>query len=58
MKDTPRIKSYHLDLSNFESSEADNCQYVLTSPRSLKACKKAGIKVCFFKKKKVNSNVR
>ncbi|XP_075235636.1 uncharacterized protein LOC142332839 [Lycorma delicatula] len=44
MKDMSIIKPFRLNLLNFESSAASNCQYVLTSPRSLKACKKAGIK--------------
>lgn len=35
-----------LNLNNFESSIISaGCPYVLTSPRSLRACKKAGIKV-------------
>ncbi|RZF39716.1 hypothetical protein LSTR_LSTR003958 [Laodelphax striatellus] len=41
MKD---MQLLNLNLHNFESVTASNCQYVLTSPRSLKACKDAGIK--------------
>ncbi|XP_022208064.2 coiled-coil domain-containing protein 177 isoform X2 [Nilaparvata lugens] len=41
MKD---MQLLNLNLLNFESAVASNCQYVLTSPRSLKACKQAGIK--------------
>uniref|UniRef100_A0A8D8T181 Coiled-coil domain-containing protein 177 n=1 Tax=Cacopsylla melanoneura TaxID=428564 RepID=A0A8D8T181_9HEMI len=40
-------RSHHgllINLDNFESQEAINSPYVLTSPRSLKACKKAGVK--------------
>ncbi|XP_014280305.1 DNA ligase 1 [Halyomorpha halys] len=33
-----------LNLLNFEIPSANKCKYVLTSPRSLKACRKAGIK--------------
>lgn len=55
MKQTIKMKggmpSHHgggllINLDNFESEEAINSPYVLTSPRSLKACKKTGIKVC------------
>ncbi|OCT68682.1 coiled-coil domain-containing protein 177 [Xenopus laevis] len=34
----------HLDLYNFESSEAEGSRYVLTSPRSLEACARCMVK--------------
>ncbi|KAK1170964.1 coiled-coil domain-containing protein 177 [Acipenser oxyrinchus oxyrinchus] len=34
----------HLDLYNFESSEAEKSRYVLTSPRSLEACARIGLR--------------
>ncbi|XP_014241769.1 synaptonemal complex protein 1-like [Cimex lectularius] len=34
----------NLNLLNFELPPSKHCKYVLTSPRSLKACRKAGIK--------------
>ncbi|KAL5007535.1 hypothetical protein ScPMuIL_016341 [Solemya velum] len=33
-----------LDLDNFETSQFENCKYVLTSPRSLEACSRIGVK--------------
>lgn len=35
----------NLNLNNFESEEAIGSSYILTSPRSLKACRLANIKV-------------
>lgn len=44
--------SRNLDLYNFESEEAIYSSYILTSPRSLKACclanVKVGSKTCYF----------
>uniref|UniRef100_A0A3B3Y1A2 Coiled-coil domain containing 177 n=1 Tax=Poecilia mexicana TaxID=48701 RepID=A0A3B3Y1A2_9TELE len=34
----------HLDLYNFDSPEAEGSRYVLTSPRSLEACARCGVK--------------
>lgn len=34
----------HLDLSNFDSPAAEGSRYVLTSPRSLEACARCGVK--------------
>uniref|UniRef100_A0A671SPD7 Coiled-coil domain containing 177 n=1 Tax=Sinocyclocheilus anshuiensis TaxID=1608454 RepID=A0A671SPD7_9TELE len=34
----------HLDLNNFNSPEAEDSRYVLTSPRSLEACARLGVK--------------
>ncbi|XP_066550715.1 coiled-coil domain-containing protein 177 [Amia ocellicauda] len=34
----------HLDLFNFDSREAEGSRYVLTSPRSLEACARCGVK--------------
>ncbi|KAG2467119.1 coiled-coil domain-containing protein 177 [Polypterus senegalus] len=34
----------HLDLYNFESTEAEGSRYVLTSPRSLEACARHGVR--------------
>ncbi|XP_019726054.1 coiled-coil domain-containing protein 177 [Hippocampus comes] len=34
----------HLDLNNFDSADAEKSRYVLTSPRSLDACARLGIK--------------
>uniref|UniRef100_A0A224XBB2 Putative myosin-3 n=1 Tax=Panstrongylus lignarius TaxID=156445 RepID=A0A224XBB2_9HEMI len=34
----------NLNLLNFELPQPLNCKYILTSPRSLKACRKAGVK--------------
>ncbi|XP_071439586.1 coiled-coil domain-containing protein 177-like isoform X2 [Hetaerina americana] len=33
-----------LDLYNFDGPKADDCPYVLTSPRSLEACRRTGLK--------------
>ena len=41
-----RGKSFHLDLENFDSDDVpDDCPYVLTSPRSLEACKRLRVQV-------------
>ncbi|KAL1263618.1 hypothetical protein QQF64_006357 [Cirrhinus molitorella] len=34
----------HLDLNNFNSPEAEDSRYVLTSPRSLESCARLGVK--------------
>ncbi|XP_076330067.1 uncharacterized protein LOC143235748 [Tachypleus tridentatus] len=34
----------HLNLYNFDTSEAQECPYVLTSPRSLEACSRVGVR--------------
>ncbi|XP_022250698.1 coiled-coil domain-containing protein 177-like isoform X2 [Limulus polyphemus] len=34
----------HLNLYNFDTSEAQDCPYVLTSPRSLEACSRIGVR--------------
>ncbi|KAI5755008.1 hypothetical protein M8J77_013359 [Diaphorina citri] len=44
MKSGVDHQPFLINLDNFESQEAINSPYVLTSPRSLKACKKAGVK--------------
>lgn len=41
MKD-PGVK---LDLYNYDLPQYESCPYILTSPRSLEACKRLGIKV-------------
>ena len=41
-----RGKSFHLDLENFDADGVpDDCPYVLTSPRSLEACKRLRVQV-------------
>ncbi|XP_043554432.1 coiled-coil domain-containing protein 177-like [Chiloscyllium plagiosum] len=35
---------FRLDLDNFDSSEAEGSRYVLTSPRSLEACARCGVR--------------
>ncbi|XP_060684790.1 coiled-coil domain-containing protein 177-like [Hemiscyllium ocellatum] len=35
---------FRLDLDNFDSSEAEGSRYVLTSPRSLEACARRGVR--------------
>ena len=42
LKDIPKM-----DLMNFEDPEFEDSKYVLTSPRSLEACSRLGVKVCF-----------
>lgn len=44
----PQDLALNLDLYNFDSPDAQSCPYVLTSPRSLEACSRVGIKVIFF----------
>ncbi|XP_071754030.2 uncharacterized protein LOC139910604 [Centroberyx gerrardi] len=34
----------HLDLNNFDTTEAEESQYILTSPRSLESCARLGVK--------------
>ena len=39
-------KAFHLDLDNFDADDVpDDCPYVLTSPRSLEACKRLRVQV-------------
>lgn len=40
----PQDLSLNLDLYNYDSPDAQSCPYVLTSPRSLEACSRVGIK--------------
>uniref|UniRef100_A0A3Q2SVX7 Coiled-coil domain containing 177 n=1 Tax=Fundulus heteroclitus TaxID=8078 RepID=A0A3Q2SVX7_FUNHE len=42
--DTDLSPKLHLDLYNFDSPEAEGSRYVLTSPRSLEACARCGVK--------------
>jgi len=35
----------HIDLFNFEDEKYEGSKYILTSPRSLQACSRVGIKV-------------
>jgi len=35
----------HIDLFNFEDEKFEGSKYILTSPRSLEACSRLGIKV-------------
>jgi len=35
----------HIDLFNFEDEKYEGSKYILTSPRSLEACSRLGIKV-------------
>ncbi|KAK7867401.1 hypothetical protein R5R35_003831 [Gryllus longicercus] len=44
MRTKPVDEPLHLNLYNFENSAAKDSPYVLTSPRSLEACRKAGCK--------------
>lgn len=44
----PQDLSLNLDLYNYDSPDAQSCPYVLTSPRSLEACSRVGIKVRFL----------
>lgn len=37
----------HIDLYNFDDPRFENYRYVLTSPRSIEACQRMGVKVCF-----------
>ena len=43
----PQDLCLNLDLYNYDSPAAQSCPYVLTSPRSLEACSRVGIKVSF-----------
>ena len=36
-----------MDLMNFEDPEFEDSKYVLTSPRSLEACSRLGVKVSY-----------
>ncbi|KAF5895646.1 coiled-coil domain-containing protein, partial [Clarias magur] len=40
----PEHPKLHLDLYNFDSPVAEGSRYVLTSPRSLEACARCGVK--------------
>lgn len=40
----PQHPKLHLDLYNFDSPAAEGSRYVLTSPRSLEACARCGVK--------------
>ncbi|XP_072545223.1 coiled-coil domain-containing protein 177 [Salminus brasiliensis] len=40
----PEHRKLHLDLYNFDSPAAEGSRYVLTSPRSLEACARCGVK--------------
>ncbi|XP_015258270.1 PREDICTED: coiled-coil domain-containing protein 177 [Cyprinodon variegatus] len=42
--DTDLAPKLHLDLYNFDSPDAEGSRYVLTSPRSLEACARCGVK--------------
>ncbi|XP_017274212.1 coiled-coil domain-containing protein 177 [Kryptolebias marmoratus] len=42
--DTDLSPKLHLDLYNFDSPAAEGSRYVLTSPRSLEACARCGVK--------------
>ncbi|CAL8297221.1 unnamed protein product [Arctogadus glacialis] len=42
--DPPPPPKLHLDLYNFDSPVAEGSRYVLTSPRSLEACARCGVK--------------
>ena len=35
----------HIDLFNFDDEKFEGSKYILTSPRSLEACSRLGIKV-------------
>jgi hypothetical protein len=48
MKTKSFDKPLYLNLNNFNTSAAQDCPYVLTSPRSLEACRKAGYKVSYI----------
>ena len=44
--DDEELTSLHLTLENFDSDQIpDDCPFVLTSPRSLEACKLVGVRV-------------
>ena len=44
------VKGLHIDLFNFDEPKFEGSRYVLTSPRSLDACERLGIKVNYFSK--------
>ncbi|MBN3287474.1 CC177 protein, partial [Polyodon spathula] len=44
----------HLDLFNFDSPEAEGSRYVLTSPRSLEACARCGVKPIMLLQRSIN----
>lgn len=47
----------HLTLDNFDSDEVpDDCPFVLTSPRSLEACRMVGVKVSAWKQAPLMQN--
>ncbi|XP_028677798.1 coiled-coil domain-containing protein 177 [Erpetoichthys calabaricus] len=48
----------HLDLYNFDSPEADGSRYVLTSPRSLEACARCGVKPVELLPRSINEFVK
>jgi hypothetical protein len=48
MKTQSLDKPLYLNLYNFNTLDAQDCPYVLTSPRSLEACRKAGYKVRYY----------
>ena len=44
--DDEELTSLHLTLENFDNDQIpDDCPFVLTSPRSLEACKLVGVRV-------------
>ncbi|XP_078089289.1 coiled-coil domain-containing protein 177 [Mustelus asterias] len=50
-QDSPRLR---LDLDNFNSAEAEGSRYVLTSPRSLEACARCGVRPVELLHKSIN----
>ena len=51
------LGTLHLDLDNFDSEDVPgDCPYVLTSPKSLEACKRLRVKVGFFLSPAIVSN--
>ncbi|XP_043929933.1 coiled-coil domain-containing protein 177 [Protopterus annectens] len=48
----------HLDLSNFDSPEAEGSRYVLTSPRSLEACVRCGVRPVELLPRSINDFVK
>jgi len=43
--DTGTEAELHINLFNFEDEKYEGSKYILTSPRSLEACSRLGIKV-------------
>jgi len=39
------VADLHIDLFNFEDEKYEGSKYILTSPRSLEACSRLGVKV-------------